>query len=194
MVLLVSHTPNKLLPTIRSRCRKLGLTRLSNEDMNKLLTEFFPDIDDSEKMLLAQIAEGRIGYATTLLCLKGIEIYGDIVSLLSTLPELNKLKLQKLLNYLDNPNSNNIFVILMELLSGIFARRIRSTFEGTSTFLTLPEKEQILEIDLQNNPENWLDLWEKMNTLTSLANTINLDPKQVVLNVFLEIEEIQNSG
>ena len=74
ILLLVCHKPNKLLPTITSRCRKLTLTGLLNNDMKRLLTKFFPSMNNTEQELLVQISEGRIGYAISLASSKGLEI------------------------------------------------------------------------------------------------------------------------
>ena len=43
--LLVSHAPGRLLPTIRSRCRRLDLGPLPDPILHQLLTERFPDLD-----------------------------------------------------------------------------------------------------------------------------------------------------
>ena len=46
-LLLVSHQPSRLLPTIRSRCRTLSMATLGPEDMHQALAQADTDIGDS---------------------------------------------------------------------------------------------------------------------------------------------------
>ena len=66
MLILVSHRPGRLLPTIRSRCRKLELRPLDDELMDKSLAHFLPDMELEERNALRRLAGGSIGAALTL--------------------------------------------------------------------------------------------------------------------------------
>src|SRR5919107_3486991 len=48
LFLLVSHAPERLLPTIRSRCRPLRLSRLDEDAMTSALRAVLPDAEESE--------------------------------------------------------------------------------------------------------------------------------------------------
>lgn len=61
--LLVSHAPERLLPTIRSRCRMLRLGRLAQPDMEQALRHALPDATASEIAALTQVGEGAPGIA-----------------------------------------------------------------------------------------------------------------------------------
>lgn len=54
--LLVSHAPGRLLPTIRSRCRKLALTGLSDETMLRLLADYEPELGAEDARLLTRMS------------------------------------------------------------------------------------------------------------------------------------------
>lgn len=58
--LLVAHAPGRLLPTIRSRCRRLDFDRLGDDAMTSLLNRLIPNENSSE---LVQIAAGSPGRA-----------------------------------------------------------------------------------------------------------------------------------
>ncbi|MCH2134801.1 MAG: hypothetical protein MK116_13755 [Phycisphaerales bacterium] len=58
---LITSRPERLLPTVRSRCEHLRLGPLSDEDMRQWLTDELPDTPDVEWML--QWAEGGPGMA-----------------------------------------------------------------------------------------------------------------------------------
>ena len=63
LFLLVSHAPERLLPTIRSRCRLLRLGPLSREDMVAALGAALPDAPPAEIQALAAAGEGAPGRA-----------------------------------------------------------------------------------------------------------------------------------
>ena len=61
--LLVSHSPSRLLPTIRSRCRTLRFPTLSDEEMSRFLEDHSPGIDAAERAAAARAAGGSPGAA-----------------------------------------------------------------------------------------------------------------------------------
>lgn len=61
--LLVSHVPERLLPTIRSRCRALRLGPLEDAAMRAALRTAVPDATDPEIAALAAVGEGAPGRA-----------------------------------------------------------------------------------------------------------------------------------
>ena len=66
MLLLLSNTPGRLLPTIRSRCQRLDLRPLDDATMEKALAQHLPDMTAAERAALARLAGGSIGAALTL--------------------------------------------------------------------------------------------------------------------------------
>jgi DNA polymerase-3 subunit delta' len=63
LFLLVSHSPERLLPTIRSRCRLLRLAPLADDAMTSALRGALPDADEEEIAALVAIGEGAPGRA-----------------------------------------------------------------------------------------------------------------------------------
>ena len=66
MLLLLSSTPGRLLPTIRSRCQRLDLRPLDGAVMEKALAQYLPETNAAERELLARLSGGSIGAALTL--------------------------------------------------------------------------------------------------------------------------------
>jgi DNA polymerase-3 subunit delta' len=69
--LLVSHAPERLLPTIRSRCRLLRLAPLDDDAMTSALRAALPDAEESEIGDLAAAGQGSPGRA---LAWRGLDI------------------------------------------------------------------------------------------------------------------------
>lgn len=61
--LLISHAPGRLLPTIRSRCRQLRFTALSDEDLRTVLARQLPEASEGELDELVRIGAGSPGRA-----------------------------------------------------------------------------------------------------------------------------------
>lgn len=61
LYLLISHAPARLLPTIRSRCRRLPFDRLSQAVTQQVLGLVFPDLPATEVESLARVADGAPG-------------------------------------------------------------------------------------------------------------------------------------
>jgi len=66
MLLLLSHRPGRLLPTIRSRCRRLELRPLPDMVLERALAKLLPDMEADERRTLANLSGGSIGAALTL--------------------------------------------------------------------------------------------------------------------------------
>src|SRR5207248_7558405 len=66
ILLMVAHAPGRLLPTIRSRCRRLALQRLGDGAVLQLLADYAPDTTTEERAALTGLAEGSVGRALEL--------------------------------------------------------------------------------------------------------------------------------
>lgn len=71
LFLLISHAPEMLLPTIRSRCRILRLSALPHDVMTSALKAALPDTEDNEISALSVVGDGSPGRA---LAFRGLEI------------------------------------------------------------------------------------------------------------------------
>jgi DNA polymerase-3 subunit delta' len=78
---LVSHAPGRLLPTIRSRCRRLGFYRLGPGDMETVLRRIAPDLDAAERERLLALSEGAPGRAARLLEAGALDLVADLDAL-----------------------------------------------------------------------------------------------------------------
>jgi DNA polymerase-3 subunit delta' len=63
LFLLVSHAPGRLLPTIRSRCRRLDFQPLGDDAMTSLLEIQLPATKESERSRIVAKAGGSVGRA-----------------------------------------------------------------------------------------------------------------------------------
>ena len=190
LLLLVSHNPGKLLGTIRSRCRKLFLQPLKREFVVSLIQAWQLDIDEASIDLLATISDGSPGRALALERDGGLGLFQDFMTLLETLPKLDVDVLHAFSGRFGGTGSEISFQTTSDLIRWWLVRMIVVKGRGNSSFPTLTEKEKIFFNKFVNvvSLDRWFELWEKINHLLDKTEQINLDRKQVVLNIFLELE------
>lgn len=189
LLLLVSHSPGRLLPTIRSRCRLLRLAPLGEADMDRLLAHYLPEESGENRLLLMRLAEGSIGSALALHAAGGMALYRDLVGLLAALPDLEVRKLHAFAGRFERAGSEAAFQTAMLLLADWIARLIRAIGLGQPPHPILAEEEQALgRLATLHSLDRWLELWEKVRHLTARTDAINLDRKQVVIGAFLALQ------
>src|SRR5260221_8627423 len=66
VLLLVSHAPGRLLPTIRSRCRRLDVKPPSPSLVSAVLAQRIRTLDEGDRSVVTGLAEGSIGRAFAL--------------------------------------------------------------------------------------------------------------------------------
>ena len=96
LIILVSHTPGRLLPTIRSRCRPVRLGPLSDKQITDLLTIHQPDLPPETAAALVALSDGSIGRALSLAAEGGIAALEDIFAALGSYPHIQDLALMEL--------------------------------------------------------------------------------------------------
>ena len=188
LLLVVSHNPGRLPPTIRSRCRRLILRPLTDETVTELVARYLPGAGDAD--LLARLARGSVGRALSLAEEGGPALYHDLMGLLETLPELDTGALHGLGDRA--AKSDAAFHALSDLLKEWLGRLIIFAADGTLEREGADAGEAALMERLSGGGlEPWLEVWEKVNRL--LARADNLDRKQVVLNVIFTMERALRS-
>lgn len=189
LLLLVSHAPGRLLPTIRSRCRRLALKPLGDPTIIRILTAQRPDVSGEDARALARLAEGSAGRALELAEHGGLALLRQMLDLLGTLPRLDVPALYKLADRMSGAEGEGAFRTVSELLLWWLARLVRSGGTGeVPTEVVTGEGALYGRLASARNLDRWLEVWEKTRVLFARADAINLERKQVLLNVFLALE------
>lgn len=191
LFLLISHTPARLLPTIRSRCRQLALRPLSDADMGRVLDDHKVDIKPGDMEKLLTLAEGSPGKALRLLEAKGLDIFKAILDIFKDYPRLDTATLHKLADSSGGREAEAVYRSICELYPWWLTRLVRAAaenFEGD--YLVAGEAEIMRKMIARHSPADWSALWERGNELIKKADEVNLDSKQVVLNLFLNVERM----
>jgi DNA polymerase-3 subunit delta' len=189
VLLVVSHAPGRLLPTIRSRCRKLVLKPLPEEQTNQLLTEFLPALSPQERQALASLADGSPGRAVELAAAGSLELYRAVADLLGTLPALDLARLHALADRVGRAGAESDFRTIGFLLGWWIEGLVHEGARGQAAASVLAGDAAIRSRLAQAaSLDRWVDVWEKNAQLFARADAVNLDRKQVVLGSFLALE------
>ncbi|MBX6369035.1 MAG: DNA polymerase III subunit delta' [Rhodospirillales bacterium] len=190
VLFLVSHAPGGLLPTIRSRCRKLVLRSLPDDTVRALLRRYRPGLSDEDAAALARLAEGSIGRALELDDAGGLDLYRDLVGLLAAVPSLEPSRLHGFADRFARRGGEEGWTAFSELLPGWIARLVTAAVDpARAPAEIVPGERQAMErLAARGGLDRWIEVWENLGRLFAQADSVNLDRKQVVLNAFFSLE------
>lgn len=192
ILLLVSHAPGRLLPTIRSRCRRLTLGALPEETVEGLIARYRPDIATADRTALARIGEGSVGRALMLADTGGLALYEELVRLLAGLPEPDVARLHGTLDAIartrNEAGAYQAYEVFTDLLGAWIARQVRARARGLEPAEIMPgEGEVANRLAARASLDQWVEVWEKITRLFGRAARLNLDRKQVLLDAFFAL-------
>ncbi len=193
IVLLVSHHPGRLLPTIRSRCRQLLLQPLSDQQVSDLLATARPDIDGSEHAALVTLGNGSIGQAITLADAGGIAVYQQMIDVLADAPRFDTRRLYKLADdWSRSPRDGNggVFDMATAMLLDWLEQVIRAAAGGPPLRPIIDQEADIAARLLgRHNVVEWLNRYAAIDGLFRRGKAVNLDKRQMILSAFFKLTE-----
>lgn len=187
-IILVSHQPSRLLPTIRSRCRSLRLSPLGARDMRTALVQAGMD-ETADDAALAELGAGSVGAALRLLRLDGLELYRDLAGLLGTMPDLDRPRARALAETTGQRGAESRLDLLLDLIDILLARLARSGATG----LTPPEAvdgEASTLRRLAPDPKAarlWAERATELSAQLRHGRAVNLDPAALVLDTLVKL-------
>ncbi len=183
---LLSHTPAGLLPTIQSRCRRLTLNPLAADLTEKIIAPFADGISTDELKTLVSLAEGSPGKAAALHNAGGLDAFSGLLSIFGSYPKYDPDKLHGLADLAAKKDSEALYRVLCELFPWWLSRFVRAASIGFDKLPLVAGEAAVMQSLLNSKPVPfWIEVWENANHLIERADTVNLDKKQVILNLFL---------
>ena len=190
--LLISHSPESLLPTVRSRCRELRLEKLSNQNLFSALQQINLEIPKNDSEIFSLLGSGSVGNTIRLLKYDGANIYRCILSFLNQLPNLDGCELEKFVATFLGIKNRGRLELLIELLNLSIARVSKSGVLGPSfTDQVLEDEKSIFQklCPTPNNAKKWAELAQTQSKNLKHGLSVNLDPGSMILDTFFRIED-----
>jgi len=185
LLILVSDNPGRLLPTIRSRCRRLPLRPLSSAAVGELVAHYRADLSARDREVLVALSEGSIGRALELAEEGGVALHRALLELLAALPDLDGVALHGFADKVARWGNDDGYRVFTELMPATLARAIAAAAAGGRAASEVP----LAKVLARRGLDRWVEVWDKITHLFAQADAINLDRKQVVLNAFFALEE-----
>jgi DNA polymerase III subunit delta' len=189
LFLIVSHTPGRLIPTIRSRCRRLDIQPLAPDTIASAIREGggnAASLDDGDLQLATLLAEGSLRRAVHLVEAGGIEIYRELAQLLEPLPDLDVKAMYAFADRVAGRGADDAFLAFLDALLSWLDRRVRREEEPDST-VTLAAAVRAAPL------ERWAEVWENVRRSSTLTDALNLDRKQAVLSILMNLANATRS-
>ncbi|WP_137392091.1 DNA polymerase III subunit delta' [Rhodoligotrophos defluvii] len=180
--LLVSHVSGRLLPTIRSRCIRLDLAPLADEEVERVLDVVLEEggkPSAEQRQLAIALAEGSPGRALQLLQGGGLKLFRDFSALLEQVPGLDYGRLFEFAERLRGAQALDDYRLFTELMEQWLSRRIRDAARGVDDWAgRMP----------LNRLGQWSEVHQAIVHSIGRANALNLDRREVIVQAMRLID------
>ncbi|SMD03643.1 DNA polymerase III, delta prime subunit [Fulvimarina manganoxydans] len=167
LFLIVNHTPGRLLPTIRSRCRALRFDPLDPLTLDRTLAAIAPTLSEQERQAMVSASEGSVRRALVMEEHGGIEIVDALEPLLDA----------------DRPDWNGIAALADQLT--LKGREASFDLAIDSILSTIAKaSEAALDAGDGARAARFAALWQSERARIREAVAYNLDRKQVLLTLY----------
>jgi DNA polymerase-3 subunit delta' len=169
LLLLIAHSPGRVLPTIRSRCRTLMLRPLDVGNVARAVAVATGrSTDDAEIVAAAEAAGGSAGRALRFVESDALELRQQLIGLLDRLPQVDQRALHALGDKIAGTDIEKLGAFV-ETINAWLSSRLASGSQETARLAHIA------------------DAWEKINNAARDAEAFNLDRKPFVFSVFGEL-------
>jgi DNA polymerase-3 subunit delta' len=166
VLLLVSHSAARVLPTIRSRCRVLALRPLPVPDVARAVaaaTERTPD--DTDIAAAAAVADGSVRRALAFLQGDALDLRNLIMALLERLPTVDPRALHALGDRLYGTDAATLAAFVDTVNAWLSARLTAGAVDSARL-------------------ARMAEVWERINLAAREVDEFNLERKPLVFSVF----------
>jgi DNA polymerase-3 subunit delta' len=162
LFLLVTHAPGRLLPTIRSRCRRLDFQRLDGDVMASVLEKQAPALPAAERPRIIAMAGGSAGRALAFADLDLAKLEDAAIAILRGGDPTNGQR-STLASELGRKGAAERYAAFLELAPALVAREARGGVGARR--------------------ERALAAYDKVRELAAIAPRLSLDPAATVFQI-----------
>lgn len=179
--LIVAHAPQRLLPTIRSRCRQLLLRPLSDADVRAVIRSLGPPWTETDEAMLGpaiELAEGSVRRTLEMLDADLLRLATEARTLLDALPQLDLKRLLAFAETVSKRGSEDSLSLALETAFAWIGEVLHARAgEGAARLAPLVE------------------VCENASQSARDAEVYNLDKRPVVISLFGNLADaIRRSG
>jgi DNA polymerase-3 subunit delta' len=188
LFLLVSAQPSRLLPTVRSRCRRLDLQPLTDQHLRQAAEAAMraAEVDPpgpEQWLQLERLAEGSVRMALQL-ANGGVDLHQRIARIFSRLPEVDWPSAHALADGLATDAQEQRFETFFALFLDMLARLVRLRASGTGG----AEAELAARLIPATRLAVWAGLWQAIVADKADADELNLDRKALIMRSLARLQ------
>lgn len=190
-ILLISHQPSRLLPTIRSRCRTLRLSPLGQSDVHAAIAQAGFATETDETVALAALSAGSAGEAIRLSQMNGPAMYRGILGLLSQAPRINRQDAIKFADSFAGKGASDEFEVFIVMLDLLLTRLAKMGATGQAPSLIVAQEEVDVFRALCGYPQyalRWAEVHQETLSRLRHGRAVNLDPVALILDTVFKLE------
>ncbi|MEJ0094734.1 MAG: DNA polymerase III subunit delta' [Methylocella sp.] len=171
--LIIAHRPGRVLATIRSRCRVIGLKPLAAADMARTVAALGPpwsSARDAELAAAINRSQGSMHDVLRLLNGRGVEFDAHLRRMLEDLPRIDWRAVHSLAERVSPRDGGNDYDAMMDSVFDWLEARVRNG-EGGGARRLAP----------------YAEVWEKVTEAARQIEALNLDKRPFVLSLFADL-------
>jgi DNA polymerase-3 subunit delta' len=173
LFLLVTHAPGRLLPTIRSRCRRLDFHALGDDAMTSVLEREAPKLAPTERSRIVAMAGGSAGKALAFAALDLAKLEDAALKILRQGDPTNGYRSDLALE-LGRKGAAERYAAFLDLVPSLIAREARQLDGG--------------------GRERAVEAYAKARELAALAPRLSLDPAATVFQLGSIMAAVPSGG
>ncbi len=177
LLIIVSHSPGRLLPTIRSRCRRILLRPLEPAQIVQAIENIadrIPELPRADVAQASKAGSGSVRRAIQLLLAEGLEVRSLTIEMLNRLPQVDSGSLSSLSDKIQRERGLEVF---SETVEDWLALSATDTEGSDGARLA-----------------RYAETWEKVRRAAVEAEAFNLDRRPLVFQVFSMLAEAARNG
>lgn len=171
VLLMTSHSPGRLLPTIRSRCRRLAFQPLGVEATADFLSAR-ADVGHDDALRLARMADGAPGLALSLAAADALTMDDAARDLLADLPRVDETRALSIADKFRGGEGPAQFALLFDRLADrVHALAVDQAGQGIGRL------------------DTWAQAWETLQRLPREVEALNLDRADALFTALSELRQ-----
>ncbi|MBI1272688.1 MAG: DNA polymerase III subunit delta' [Alphaproteobacteria bacterium] len=187
LIIMTATGVGQLLPTIRSRCRKLALDLIDDATMRKLIADTCPEVDADSLGSIVNLAEGSFGRALELIENDGQDLYASLIGILGAAPKVDAGDMHGFADQISRKGEQARFTIMTGFMLNWLQSLVQCAATGRAEDMVGGDAQLLRRYAAWQPLEHWLKVWDKVNAMLATGEAAHLDRKLVLINSLMAI-------
>ena len=195
--ILITNSLGQIPITIRSRCRSLKFNELELDDFEQAIGQQFNAQDmnlpgDVNWQDLMHLSGGSVRNGFELITGNGLRFYQGLYKIMDHLPGMDQRNIDVFIDGILKDKSGQDYKGGVQLISDLIYRLIKGKIADFP--LSQGEKHLSDKLIAPHSIDQWLALWQMLQTRSLDVDALNLDKKTYILQSFFALRDLVRSA